>query len=149
MGFINKLFGNTKTENNTTEDLNYINSILEFSKDAPLGTSKQNLIYVGYSELGGYYYVQTYIIGKLKVKAKTGATLKIVGDNYTLNLKSDMDEFESEPADRFKGHVTNVDFEIEKDALEKISRSTIKELVFTTKKENIVFSKFEANTNKS
>ena len=71
-------------------ETNYIETIIKHSKDEPLGVSEQNVIYAGYNELGGYYYFQTYIIGALKIKTKTGAKLLIEGDNYTLDLKSDM-----------------------------------------------------------
>jgi len=115
MGLFTKLFGASDNENDNAQDLDYINKLLVHSKDEPLGISENNLIYIGYSELGGYYYLQTYIVGKLKVKTKTGAKLKIEGNNYSFSMNSDMDEFESDSADRFKGYVTQIDFEIEKE----------------------------------
>jgi len=127
------------------EELNddqYIETILKHSKDEPIGIANQNVIYAGYNELGGYYYLQTYIIGKLNTKTKTGATLVIEGNNYTLDLKSDMDEIESEPTDIFKGNATRIDFEIEKDSVEQITRSTIKTLTLNIKKDKILFTKF-------
>ncbi|WP_299888680.1 hypothetical protein [uncultured Lacinutrix sp.] len=144
MGLFNKLFGASGDKDDVYEDDNYINTIVDHSKDEPLGISNKNLIYAGYSELGGYYYIQTYIIGQLKVKTKTGAKLHIEGDNYSFKLNSDMTELESESADRFKGYVTKIDFEIEKEAVDKISKSTIKTLTFTTKKDKVIFTKYKS-----
>ena len=138
-------FGKKQKKEEAVDD-NYIETILTHSKDEPLGVSKQNVIYAGYNELGGYYYFQTYIIGAFKLKTKTGAKLLIEGNNYTLDLKSDMDEIESDQIDDFiKGFVTRIDFEIEKEAIENIKRSTIKQLVLTCKKQKIVFPKYESD----
>ncbi|MEM5564555.1 hypothetical protein WNY78_05550 [Psychroserpens sp. AS72] len=132
-------FGKKQKKEEAVDD-NYIETILTHSKDEPLGVSKQSVIYAGYNELGGYYYFQTYIIGAFKLKTKTGAKLLIEGNNYTLDLKSDMDEIESDQIDDFiKGYVTRIDFEIEKEAVESIKRSTIKQLVLTVKKQKVVF----------
>ncbi|RAJ17017.1 hypothetical protein [Olleya aquimaris] len=132
-----------KKENEETSDTNYVEALLKHSQDEPLGVADNNVIYAGYNELGGYYYFQTYVIGKFKLKTKTGAKLRIEGTNYSLDLNADMNELESEPADIFKGYVTRIDFEIEKDVVETIRRSTIKELILTTKKNKLVFKPFE------
>lgn len=138
-------FGKKQKKEEIIDD-NYIETILKYSKDEPLGVSEQNVIYAGYNELGGYYYFQTYIIGAVKIKTKTGAQLLIEGHNYTLDLKSDMDEIESEQIDDvFKGYVTRIDFEIEKEAVENIKRSTIKQLVLTCKNQKVVFSIYDSD----
>ena len=134
-------FGNKRKDEELNEE-NYIETIIGHSEEEPLGISDKNVIYAGYNELGGYYYLQTYVIGALKTKTKTGANLLIEGDDYTLNLNADMDEFESEPTDVFTGYATKIDFEIEKDAVEKIKRSTIKQLVLTVKKNKIAFEPY-------
>ncbi|QCE40086.1 hypothetical protein [Psychroserpens sp. NJDZ02] len=142
MGVFSKLFGgnNSNKEDHALINANYIETILKHSEDQPLGVGDQNVIYAGYNELGGYYYLQTYIVGKLNTKTKTGATLLVEGDGYSLNLKSDMDEIESDPIDIFKGNSTRIDFEIEKDTVEKIKRSTIKSITLNFKKNNFVFT---------
>lgn len=50
-----------------------------------------------------------------------------------------MDEIESDPVDIFKGNATRIDFEIEKDTVEKIKRSTIKSITLNIKKNTFVF----------
>ncbi|WP_397362251.1 hypothetical protein [Olleya sp. R77988] len=130
----------------TKEDINdsdYIETIIKHGDGEPLGVASQNVIYGGYNELGGYYYLQTYVIGKLKTKTKTGATLLIEGDNYTLDLKSDMDEIESENVDVFEGFATRIDFETEKETVENLKRSTIKSITLKIKKDTMVFAPFE------
>ena len=137
MGVFSKIFGGNKTSQ--AEDADYIKTVLKHSEDEPLGVSDQNVIYAGYNELGGYYYLQTYVIGRLNTKTKTGATLLVDGEGYNLSLKSDMDEIESDPVDIFKGNATRIDFEIEKETVEKIKRSTIKSITLNIKKNTFVF----------
>jgi len=132
-----------KQKEDDEKDDQFIQTIIKHSKDEPLGISENNVIYAGYNELGGYYYFQTYVIGRFDIKTKTGAKLLIEGQGYTFNLKSDMDEFESEHADIFDGKVTRIDFEIEKEDVEKIKRSTIKRLMITTKKKELVFMPYK------
>lgn len=145
MGLLGKLFG-SKNSNNTTvaDQANYIDTILKHSEDQPLGVADANVIYAGYNELGGYYYLQTYVVGKLNTKTKTGANLIVEGNGYVMDLKSDMNEIESDPIDiGFKGSSTRIDFEIEKDTVESIKRSTIKSLTLTIKKQTLVFKPIE------
>ncbi|WP_290701917.1 hypothetical protein [Lacinutrix sp.] len=139
MGVFGKLFGNKKNEDNTTDD-NYIETIINSSKDEPLAISNNNVMFVGYNELGGYYYLQTFIVGRLKVKTKNGATLEVEGSDYNLKLNADMPEFESEPASPLEGYVTKIDFQIEKNDVDKIKRSNVKTLTLFIKKEEHVFS---------
>lgn len=141
MSVFNKIFGGKKKEE--IDQTAFLENIIKHSKDEPLGISEENIIYAGYNELGGYYYFQTYIIGRLNQKVKTGATLLIEGDGYTLNLKSDSDEFEAEKADIFDGFVTRIDFEIEKETVEKIRRSTIKKMTVNVKKKELVFMPYK------
>ena len=51
-----------------------------------------------------------------------------------------MPELESEPAHPLEGYVTKIDFQIEKNDVEKIKRSNIKTLTLFVKKEEHVFS---------
>ncbi|RLJ64350.1 hypothetical protein CLV86_1467 [Lacinutrix venerupis] len=139
MGIFGKLFGSKQNEEVLTND-NYIETIIQSGEGEPLAISNNEVMYVGYNELGGYYYLQTFIVGRLKVKTKNGAKLEIIGNNYTLNLNSDMPEFESESASPLDGHVTRIDFQIEKADVEKIKRSNIKQLTLYVKKKEILFN---------
>ena len=139
MGVFGKLFGNKQNEDNFEDD-KYIDTIIEASDDEPLGISSSNVMYAGYNELGGYYYLQTFIVGSLKTKTKEGAKLIIEGNDYTLELNSDMPELESDPAHPLKGYVTKIDFEIEKTAVEKLKKSTIKQITLSFKKKEVVFT---------
>jgi hypothetical protein len=142
MGVFSKLFGgnNSNKEDNAVSNANYIETILKHSEDEPLGVGDQNIIYAGYNELGGYYYLQTFTIGRLKTKTKNGAKLLIEGNDYTLSLNSDMQEFECDPAHPLEGYVTKIDFEIEKSAVEKLKRSTMKQLTLSVMKKEVVFT---------
>ncbi|WP_452231424.1 hypothetical protein [Lacinutrix sp. MEBiC02595] len=142
MGVFGKLFGGTKKEDKLEDD-KYMESLMKSSEDVPLGISSNNLIYAGYNELGGYYYLQTFIIGRLKSKTKNGAKIVIEGNDYSLELHSDMPELESEPASPLDGYVTKIDFEIEKNTVEKLKRSTMKQLTLTIKKKEVVFTVYK------
>jgi len=139
MGVFRKLFGSKQNED-TVENDNYIKTIIESGDNKPLAISNKEVMYVGYNELGGYYYLQTFIVGRLKVKTKTGAKLEVVGKNYNLNLNSDMPEFESDAANPLEGYVTKIDFQIEKADVDKIKRSNVKQIKLFVKKEKIVFN---------
>ena len=138
MGVFGKLFGSKQIENKE-EDKKYIESIITSGDGEPLAVSTSNVMYVGYNELGGYYYLQTFIIGRLKTKTKNGAKLLIEGNDYTLELNSDMEEFECDPAHPLEGYVTKIDFEIEKSVVEKLKRSTMKQVTLSVMKKKIVF----------
>ncbi|MEJ6792404.1 MAG: hypothetical protein QNK89_06665 [Lacinutrix sp.] len=138
MGVFGKLI-NSKQKGDDTSNEDYIKTVISSSENEPLALSNNSIMYVGYNELGGYYYLQTFIVGRLKVKTKNGATLDIEGNNYNLKLNSDMPELESEPAHPLEGYVTKIDFQIEKNDVEKIKRSNIKTLTLFVKKETHVF----------
>jgi len=146
MSVFTKLFGRSDKgqKQDQLADTNYIETILKHSEDQPVGIADQNVIYAGYAELGGYYFLQTFIVGKLNIKAKKGARLIMVNNDRTLDLKSDMDEFESENMGVFDGYVTRIDFEIEKEAAENIKRSAIKNITLKVKKHTITFTPLEA-----
>ncbi|WP_452224277.1 hypothetical protein [Lacinutrix chionoecetis] len=143
MGVFGKLFGSKQKEDKTADD-NYIETIIKSSENEPLALSNNSVMYVGYNELGGYYYLQTFIVGRLKVKTKNGATLDVEGTNYNLTLNSDMPELESDPAHPLEGYVTKIDFQIEKKDVEKIKRSNIKTLTLFIKKEEHIFSIYKS-----
>ncbi|AUC82043.1 hypothetical protein [Lacinutrix sp. Bg11-31] len=139
MGVFGKLFGSKQIENKE-EDEKYIESIITSGDGEPLAVSTSNVMYAGYNELGGYYYLQTFTIGRLKTKTKNGAKLLIEGNDYTLSLNSDMLEFECDPAHPLKGYVTKIDFEIEKSAVEKLKKSTMKQVTLSVMKKEVVFT---------
>ncbi|WAC01973.1 hypothetical protein N7U66_19390 [Lacinutrix neustonica] len=144
MGIFTNLFGTTKDQAQEPLDANYIETIINESDDEPFGVSERNIIYVGYNELGGYYFLQTLIVGAFKIKTKAGASLLIEGQDYTFDLDVDMPEFESEAATSFKGFVTKIDFEIDQATVEKIKKSTIDQLTLTVKNHKIIFSVYNS-----
>lgn len=138
---LNKLlssFGNKRNiESKSTE--NYIQDIIDSIDEEPFALAKENVIYANTKELGGYYYVITITVGAFKIKTKKGAQLSIEGNNFNLNLKSDMDEFESNYSKVARRFITRIDFQIEKEDTEKFQKENIKSLQLTAKKQLIVF----------
>ena len=104
-----------------------------------LAISESNVMYAGYNELGGYYYLQTVVVGSLKIKTKEGAKLIIESKNTSLELDADMNELESDQANPLKAYVTKVDFQIEKTDVEKLKRSNIKQIKLLIKNNEINF----------
>lgn len=138
MGVFGNLFSK-KQKNSEVDDALLIENIIKDFNDKPYATSSRNVIYLGYNELGGYYYLKTMIVGAFNIKTKYGATIVFEAENYTLNLKCDMDEFESNPADIKDRFVTEIDFEIDKKDIDKLKSKGVKCITLTTKKEQIVF----------
>ncbi len=135
MGFITKLksaFGSEKsTENVTNGDT--IDAIIKDIEHDAFATSDANVLYAGLNELGGYYFVQTVIVGSFKVKSKKGAQLRINGKNLNLELTSDSEEFESDHTDVKGRHITKIDFQIEEKDAAKIDRPNVDELMLSCK----------------
>ena len=119
---------------NNTEDI--INSI----EDKAFAISQQNVMYASIKELGGYYYFLTIIVGTFKIKTFKGAKLSISGTNFELELKTDMDEFESEYSNVSNRNITRIDFQIEEEDVSKIDKSQIGTLQITAKKHQINFT---------
>ena len=86
-------FGNTPSLEPTHDD-NYIKDIIKSIDEEAFAVSEQNVLFAKVSELGGYYYVITIVVGRFKIKTKNGGNLSIEGKNFNLILNSDMDEFE-------------------------------------------------------
>lgn len=123
-----------------TIDENYTKNIIEDIEQTPFAISNSNVLYAGLNELTGYYYFQTVTVGSFKTKTFKGAKLKLIGDNFELDLKSDMDEIKSDFGNTSDINVTNIDFEIDEKDISKIKKSTIKSIVLTSNKKQEEFS---------
>ncbi|WP_339624501.1 hypothetical protein [uncultured Winogradskyella sp.] len=140
MGFsLSKLFGN-KTSTLQTND--NVEAIIRDVENKPFGVADTNVLFAGLNELGGYFFFQTVIVGQLKVKVKNGATLLFKGENFELELKSDMPEFESEGSPIKERQVTKIDFQIEESDIEKLEKAALKSIEINLKKQSILFTKY-------
>jgi len=122
-----------------TEDI--INSI----EKQPFAISNYNVCYAATNELAGYYFLQTIIVGKFKVKTFKGAQLTINGHDFELELESDMMEFQSELSNFPDRYITQIDFVLDKNDLPKMDRSHIKSLILSAKKQKVEFSITQLN----
>lgn len=143
--FITRLkaaFGNPKTMEKQHVD-NYTEDIIKSIDNEPFAVSEQNVMYAGTNELGGYYYLQTVIVGAFKIKTVKGAQLKIIYNNEELVLESDMVELESDSSNVSNRYITKIDFILNESDLPKLDKSLVKNLILTSQKSKIVFSKIE------
>jgi len=124
----------------------YTEDIINDIENEPFALSETNVMYAGLSELAGYHYLNTVIVGSFNIKTINGAQLKIEGDDYSLQLKSDMVELESDFSNVSNRSMTKIDFEIEAEDVPKIVKSKIKSLTLTAKKNKVVFSIIEIKT---
>ena len=134
--------GNSRALEKTIDD-NFTKSIIDEIEQTPFAVSKSNVLYAGLNELTGYYYFQTVTVGSFKTKTFKGAKLKLIGNNFELELKSDMDELKSDFGNVPNRNVTNIDFEIDKDDISKIKKSNIKTIIITSNKKQEEFSIFK------
>lgn len=123
-----------------TIDENYTKNIIEEIEQTPFAISDSNVLYAGLNELTGYFYFQTVTVGSFKTKTFKGAKLKLIGDKFELELKSDMDELKSDFGNTSDRNVTNIDFEIDEKDISKIKKSTIKSIILTSNKKKEEFS---------
>lgn len=139
---LSKLFN--KTHSDAASD-DSIEAIISDVKNKPFGTSENNVLFAGLNELGGYYFFQTVIVGTLSVKTKTGASLLFKGENFELQLKSDMPEFESESSDIKGRNVTKIDFQIEESDIEHLEQAQLSSINLQVKKQDILFTKYHSS----
>ena len=133
------VFGNTRTVEDTLADSQIKDIINSVDGDA-FAVSEQNVLFAKTSELGGYFYVISIIVGHFKIKTNKGAKLTIEGNDYNLVLNSDMDEFESDHSNVSNRYITRIDFQIEEEDVPKFDKATIKSLKLSAKKQEIVFN---------
>lgn len=132
-------FGNKRALERTHVD-NHTEDILSSIKDNAFAISNDNVLFLAIKELGGFYYLKTIVVGAFKIKTNKGATLSINGIDFDLELKTDMNEFESEHSNISNRHVTRIDFQIEEEDALKIDESLINTLELKAKKHQILFT---------
>ncbi|NRD22803.1 hypothetical protein HNV10_06100 [Winogradskyella litoriviva] len=133
---LSKLFGNSASKTSDSTD-----AIIRDVENHPYGVSENNVLYAGLNELGGYFFFQTVIVGQLHIKCKTGATLTFLGDNFELQLDSDMPEFESENSSIKGRSITKIDFQIEESEVKKLENATLNSVKVKAKQQNLLFKK--------
>lgn len=147
MSFITKLkaaFGNPRAMEKLHVD-DHTEAIINDIEHEPFAISDSNVLYAGLNELGGYYFLQTVIVGTFHIKTNKGAQLKVIGHDFELLLESDMVELESDHSNVSNRSISKIDFQIEEADAAKIKRSNLKQLILTSKKEVIEFSVYESN----
>ena len=132
-------FGNTPSLEPTHDD-NYIKDIIKSIDEEAFAVSEQNVLFAKVSELGGYYYVITIVVGRFKIKTKNGGNLRIEGKNFNLILNSDMDECESNHSNSSNSFITRIDFQIEKEDVSKFDKKSITSLKLSAKKQEVIFT---------
>ncbi|MGC1631295.1 MAG: hypothetical protein WA749_04190 [Gelidibacter sp.] len=140
--FITKLksaFSESKSADKPNNDA-FTEAIINDVDGAPFALSETNVLYAGLSELAGYQYFKTIIIGTFKVKTFQGAKLIVKGGDFKLELSSDSMELESESSNIPNRNITRIDFEIDQQDISKISRATIESIEVIAKKNHVKFS---------
>lgn len=147
MSFITKIkdaFGNPRAMEKLHVD-DHTEAIINDIEHEPFAISDSNVLYAGLNELGGYYFLQTVIVGTFHIKTNKGAQLRVIGHDFELLLESDMVELESDHSNVSNRNISKIDFQIEEADAAKIKRSNLKQLILTSKKEVIEFSVYESN----
>ncbi|GAA4883642.1 hypothetical protein GCM10023311_02310 [Flaviramulus aquimarinus] len=132
-------FGNTRAMKHTQID-NDIEDIINSIDEEAFAVSEHNVFFAKISELGGYYYIITIIVGAFKIKTMKGAKLNVEGENFNLILNSDINEFESNHYNVSNRYITRIDFQIEEADIPKFDKKGIKTLKLSTKKQDISFT---------
>ena len=147
--FITKLksaFSESKNAEKPSND-SFTEAIIDDVEGVPFAISETNVLYASLSELAGYHYFKTIIIGTFKLKTFDGAKMIVHGKDFKLELTSDMLELESESSNIPNRNITRIDFEIDSKDISKISRITIESLEILAKKEHVQFSIVEGVNN--
>ena len=138
---ISKLFsfGNKKSDSLEQKDTSYTDEIISSIEQKPYAISEKNVMYAGITELTGYFYFKTIIVGKFKGKTFKGITLEMNFKDKSFTLNSDMLEIVSDFGKTTRDFVTPIDFEINKEQLKYIEKHTILSLQLKSKKQVIDF----------
>ena len=132
-------FGKSESSNND-QLINYTDELIKSLELKPFAISQENVCYASANELAGYYYLQTIIVGKFKIKTFEGAQLAVLGNDVDLKLESDMLELKSDLFTIPNSYLTRIDFMLNKKDLSKINRSQIQTLILSAKKQKVEFS---------
>ena len=135
---IRTAFGN-KQETKQSDEANQIDDIINSVDEEAFAVSERNVLFGKTSELGGYYYLITIIVGSFKIKTNKGAKLALKGDEFDLILNSDIDEFESDHSYDSNRYITRIDFQIEKEDVAKFDKKKVTSLTLSAKKQEVVF----------
>lgn len=128
------------TRKNKSSDT--IEAIINDIEHTPFGISDNNVLFAGLNELGGYSFFQSVIVGAFKIKTMNGANLLFKGENIELELKSDTNEFESDPSPIKGRNITKIDFQIEASDIEILKSSRITSIQLKAKKQEVLFTKY-------
>ncbi len=131
-------FGNIRAMERTHVD-NHTEDIINAIDEEAFAVSEQNVLFAKTSELGGYFYVITIVVGSFKIKTIKGAKLALKGAEIDLVLKSDMDEFESDHSNVSNRYITRIDFQIEEGDVAKFDKNKIESLTLSAKKQEVFF----------
>jgi len=131
-------FGNKKTKQEKQVD-DFTEKIIADIDMVPFAISDSNVIYANITELGGYFFLKTVIVGTFNIKTKKGGTLQLNGNSVNLELNSDMLEFESDHSNIPNRSITSIDFQLEEADISKIDKTQIDTLILKSKKTTIEF----------
>lgn len=137
-------FGANKSLEEPNND-DFTTAIINDVEGMPFALSDTNVMYAGMSELAGYHYFKTIIIGTFKIKTFKGAELIINGTDFKLQLNSDSLELQSESSTIPNRNITRIDFEIDHDDISKISKAAIESIEVMAKKNHLHFSIIEGD----
>ena len=127
-----------------SQDSIYLEKIMTPFEDKPFAVSNKNIMFAGMNELAGYYYFRVVVVGKFKIKTFKGAEIIINCKNFEMKLKSNMDELNSEFGEVPNSFITPIDFDIEKNQIEKLNKSKIESLRVISKKQDVSFNTTES-----
>ncbi|MGM5470842.1 hypothetical protein ACS386_11250 [Flavobacteriaceae bacterium LMO-SS05] len=137
-------FGNKTVVEQSNEDT-YTEDIIKSIENKPYAISDKNVMYAALSELAGYHYFKTIVVGNFRIKTIKGARLAVVGTNFKLELKSDMLEIQSDFSSVSNSSQTHIDFEIDAKDLSKMDPSKITSLELSSNKDKVRFSIIESS----
>ncbi len=107
---------------------------------SPFAQSENNDIHFGYDELGGFFMLKTIVIGDLFFKTENAVQLELLfKDGSEMLLKSDALELVSELSAISGRSITLIDYDLEKQQLNKIQNSKIVRITLIAPKERITF----------
>jgi hypothetical protein len=137
-GKLKATFGNQSAKTNTPLG-DTTEAILNDIDEEAFAVSDRNVMYKAFSELGGYFFMQSIIIGDFHIKTFKGAQLKFIEKDFELILNSDMEELVSDYSEVSGRSITRIDFQIEENDILKLQENKPAKIILKCDKKTLDF----------
>ncbi len=115
------------------------------SQNNLVGENNDYKLYIDFTSLNGFEFLQIHVLSQLKVKTLNGCEISFLNTNKTITLNSDTIEIESEYSNELQNSIFTFDIDLEEELINFINEEIIEtiEIRLENKTINIPLTHFE------